>query len=80
LDTVNLCIPTRSKTILLLLCMISSRSVLQPGVFLLPMQSVGALTSFIKIVCLLTDISQSFQSKYLFSFLVYLFCKIVFLI
>jgi hypothetical protein len=39
-----------SETILLLLYTIISRSVPQPHVFLLPMQSVGASTSLIKIV------------------------------
>jgi hypothetical protein len=40
----------RSETILLLLYTVISRSVPQPDVFLMPMQSVGASTSLIKIV------------------------------
>jgi hypothetical protein len=39
-----------SETTLLLLYIVISRSVPQPDVFLLPMQSVGASTSLIKIV------------------------------
>jgi hypothetical protein len=47
-----------SENILLLLYTVISRSVPQPDVFLLPMQSVGALTSLIQIVfVLLTSIS-----------------------
>jgi hypothetical protein len=42
--------PDLSDTILLLLYIVISRSVPQPDVFLLPMQSVGASTSLIQIV------------------------------
>jgi hypothetical protein len=42
-----------SETILRSLYTVISRSVLQPDVFLLPMQSVGASTSLIKIVFVL---------------------------
>jgi hypothetical protein len=50
--------PGLSETTLLLLYIVISRSVLQPDVFLLPMQSVGASTSLKKIVfCLLMSVS-----------------------
>jgi hypothetical protein len=52
------CPPGLSETTLLLLCIVISRSVPQPDVFLLPMQSVGASTSLTKIVfCLLMSVS-----------------------
>jgi hypothetical protein len=51
-----------SETTLLLLYIVISRSVPQPDVFLLPMQSVGALTPLIKIVFGLL-ISVSFLNK-----------------
>jgi hypothetical protein len=62
-DTVSLGIPTRSiRDSLLLLYIVISRSVPQPDVFLLPMQSVGASTSLTKIVfCSL--MSASFLNK-----------------
>jgi hypothetical protein len=51
-----------SETILLLLYIVISRSVPQPDVFLLPMQSVGASTSLTKIVFRLL-MSVSFLNK-----------------
>jgi hypothetical protein len=50
-----------SQTTLLLLYIIISRSVPQPDVFLLPMQSVGASTSLKKDCILLTDARQLFK-------------------
>jgi hypothetical protein len=50
--------PGLSQTTLLLLCIVISRSVPQPDVFLLPMQSAGASTSLTKTVfCLLMSVS-----------------------
>jgi hypothetical protein len=50
--------PGLSETTLFLLYILISRSVPQPDVFLLPMQSVGASTSSTKIVfCLLMSVS-----------------------
>jgi hypothetical protein len=74
-----------SETILLLLYIVISRSVPQPDVFLLPMQSVGALTSLIKTVFGLL-ISVSFLNKnncslslyHLFVFDCFLLCFIFF--
>jgi hypothetical protein len=61
LDTVNLCVPSMSfKHYSTLLCIVPSRSVPQSHVFLLLMQSVGALTSLTKTVFCLSDISQHF--------------------
>jgi hypothetical protein len=58
-----------SETTLLLLSIVISRSVPQPDVFLLPMQSVGALTSLTKIVfCLLISVSFLNQNNYSFSY------------
>jgi hypothetical protein len=65
--------PGQSETYLLLLCIVISRLVPQPNVFLLPVQSVGALTSLTKIVlCLLISVSF-FQTKYFSLFLSLLF-------
>jgi hypothetical protein len=74
LDTVSLAYPLDlSETTLLLLWIIISRSdPPQPHVFLLPMQSVGALTSLTKILfCIL--ILVSFLNK-IFSFFTSPFC------
>jgi hypothetical protein len=73
------------ETILLLLYTVISRSASQPDVFLLPMQSVGALTYLIKIVFGLL-ISVSFLNKnscslslhHLFVFNCFLLCFIFF--
>jgi hypothetical protein len=71
----------QSETTLLLLCNIPPKSVPQPDVFLLPMQSVRALTSLMKIVfCLLTLVNLL---KYFFSCIFVLSslnCVIVFFI
>jgi hypothetical protein len=67
----------QSETILLLLFIVTSRSVPQPDLFLLPMQSVGALTSLIKIIfCFL--ILVSLLIKILFSLSLPFFCVTVF--
>jgi hypothetical protein len=74
-----------SETILLLQYTVISRSVPQPDVFLLPMQSVGASTSLIKIVFGLL-MSVSFLNKnncslslyHLFVFNCFLLCFIFF--
>jgi hypothetical protein len=74
-----------SETILLLLYTVISRSVPQPDLFLLPMQSVGASTSLIQIIFDLL-ISVSFLNKnncslslyHLFVFNCFLLCFILF--
>jgi hypothetical protein len=74
-----------SETILLLLYTVISRSVPQPDVFLLPVQSVGASTSLTKIVFGLL-MSVSFLNKnncspslyHLFVFNCFLLCFILF--
>jgi hypothetical protein len=76
-----------SETTLLLLHIVISRSVPQLDVFLLPVQSVGALTSLTKIVfCLLMSVSvlnQNNFSLFLFPLFVFgciLLCFILFFI
>jgi hypothetical protein len=76
-----------SETTLLLLFIVISRSVHQPDVFLLPMQSVGASASLTKIVFYLL-MSVSFLNKnncsrflyHIFVFNYILLCFILFLI
>jgi hypothetical protein len=65
-----------SETMLLFYfyCIVISRSVPQPDVFLLPMQYVGELTSLIRIVfCLLISVSL-FNQNICSVFLFLLFC------
>jgi hypothetical protein len=70
-----------SETTLLLLCIVISRSVPQPDVFLLSMQSVGASTSLKKIVfCELMSVSFLNKNNYsLFLYHLFVFnCIILF--
>jgi hypothetical protein len=59
-----------------LLCIVTSRSVRQPDVSLLPMQSVRALTAFIKTVFCLRILASLFNHNIL-SFLVCPFCFLI---
>jgi hypothetical protein len=76
-----------SQTTLLLLCILISRSVPQPDMLLLPMQSVETSTTLTKIVfCLLTSVGFLNQNNcslflhHLFVFSYILLCFILFLI
>jgi hypothetical protein len=77
--SVYACPLAQSEATLLLLFIVISRSVSQPVVFLLPMQSVGALTSLIKITFFLLTLVSFFNQNNFSLFLYLIFVLIVLL-